>query len=131
MRAGRKSKLTPEVLARLCDALRAGDFYQNACRFAGVDYSSFRRWMVKGEKAKRGEFRELYDAVTRALAECEVELVRRWKAQTANNWQACRDLLARRFPERWAPRAQHELTGKGGKPLPRIRVIRSGPSRSG
>ena len=48
----RPSKLTPEVTKRLTEAIRAGNYYEAACGYAGIGYSTFRVWMTKGEKAK-------------------------------------------------------------------------------
>lgn len=64
-RVGRPSKLTPEVKKRLIDAIKAGNYYEPACRFAGIDYSTFRKWMQKGEQAKSGQYFEFFEEVTR------------------------------------------------------------------
>jgi uncharacterized Fe-S cluster-containing radical SAM superfamily protein len=60
---GRPSKLTPEVQEKICNAIRAGNYYEAACAYAGIDYSTFRRWMIKGEKAKKGKYHEFCEAV--------------------------------------------------------------------
>ena len=39
---GRPSKLTPEVTKRLTEAIRAGNYYEAACGYAGIGYSTFR-----------------------------------------------------------------------------------------
>lgn len=101
---GRPSKLTPEVQKRLCDAIRAGNYYEAACAYAGIDYSTFRRWMKKGEGQKRGKYREFCEAVTRAELEAEARLVAQWQQHMPNDYRAIRDFLERRFPERWGRR---------------------------
>ncbi len=47
----RPSKLTPEITKRLTEAIRAGNYYEAACGYAGIHYSTFRKWMQKGEVA--------------------------------------------------------------------------------
>lgn len=100
----RPSKFTPEVQQRLCDAIRAGNYYEAACGYAGVDYSNFRRWIEKGEKAKSGPYREFCEAIQKAAADAEATIVAQWRQHIPENWQAARDFLARRFPERWGQR---------------------------
>jgi transposase len=58
IKMARPSKLTPEVTKRLTEAIRAGNYYEAACGYAGIGYSTFRAWMVRGEKAKSGKYRE-------------------------------------------------------------------------
>jgi hypothetical protein len=121
---GRPSKLTPEVQQRLCDAIAAGNYYQAACGYAGISYKVFREWMLKGEKARSGQFRDFRDAVTKAKTDAEVQVVAFWRAQLPSDWRACRDFLARRYPQRWGPMQRHEMKAKadvtsGGEPFGR------------
>ena len=76
---GRPSKLTPEVQERICQAIRAGNYYEAACAYAGIHYSTFRKWMQKGETAKSGKFREFFEAVTRVEYEAKVRMVVQWQ----------------------------------------------------
>src|SRR6266851_10025033 len=105
---GRPVKLTAEVQKRLIEALTAGNYYQAACAYAGIDYSTFRRWMIRGKKAKSGPFREFCEAVRAAVAKAELAIVTLWRAECPGNYQACRDFLDRRHPRRWG---KHEKMG--------------------
>ena len=49
MPAGRPSKLTPEITEALCEALRTGLTYEDACLSTGIGVETFRRWRVLGE----------------------------------------------------------------------------------
>lgn len=69
MPRGRPCKLTPELQKRLCDAIAAGNYYEAACGYAGIDYTTFRRWMERGEKATRGKFCDFCQAVRKAEAD--------------------------------------------------------------
>lgn len=112
-KVGRPSKLTPDVKRRLLDAIRAGNYYEAACRYAGISPSTFYRWMERGQRANSGQFREFWEAVTHAEAEAEVRMVTQWQAQIPHDWRAARDFLARRFPKRWAQQQSIDLLHSG------------------
>src|SRR5690348_12736591 len=99
MPGGRPTKLTLELQSRLCDAISAGNYYEAACGYAGLDYSTFRLWMRKGKRARKGPFFEFFHAVKKAESSAEVAAVALWRSQMPENWQACRDFLARRHPK--------------------------------
>jgi len=113
----RPTKLTPSVQSRIVAAVAAGNYYEAACVYGGVDYTTFRKWMQKGEKAKAGPFFELFDACSKAEAEAEVRMVAQWQQQIPDNWPAARDFLARRFPDRWGPKERHVVQGDVERPL--------------
>jgi transposase len=98
---GRPSKLTPEVQEKICNAIRAGNYYEAACAYAGIGYSTFRAWIVKGENAKSGKYREFLEAIKKAECEAEVRLVAMWQKHMPENWQAIATFLERRYPDRW------------------------------
>ena len=98
---GRPSKLTPEVQERISQAIRAGNYYEAACAYAGIDYSTFRRWIIKGEKAKSGRYYNFCEAITRPEHEAEVRVVAMWQQHMPVNWQAIATFLERRYPDRW------------------------------
>jgi hypothetical protein len=113
----RPSKLTPEVQERVCAAVRAGNYMEAASAFAGVTYTTVRSWLRRGKGARRGKFLGFLRAVQKAQADAEATVVAQWRQACPDNWQACRDFLARRYPDRWGPKERQEITGKGGKPL--------------
>src|SRR4051794_7244887 len=117
MPGGRPSKLTPECRERLVQAIKDGHYLETACHLAGIDYSTFARWMQRGERDGRGEFREFRKAVLAAQAEVEDHVLKTWTRLMPENWQACKEFLARRFPERWRQREEHQHTGAQGGPL--------------
>jgi hypothetical protein len=106
--------LSPEVQERICNAIRAGNYYRAACRYGGIDYSNFRDWMLKGQRARSGVYRQFHDAVLRAEADAEVAVVALWRQQIPENWPAARDFLARRFPKRWGNKDRHQHEHQGG-----------------
>lgn len=110
---GRPSKLTPETRKRLFDAIKAGCYYDVACRYAGISYATFRNWINKGEKSKSGEFFDFLEALKQAEAEAEVRMVMLWQSKMPEDWKAARDFLARRYPERWAQKDKIDLEHSG------------------
>lgn len=118
MAAGRPTLLTPEVQAKICNAVSAGNYYQAACAYAGISRQTFLNWMKRGKKARSGQFFEFFGAVRKAQADAEVRVVTLWQQQIPNNWQAARDFLVARFRQRWGKSVvQHEHTGAGGKEI--------------
>lgn len=120
---GRESKLNPVVQRRIVNSLKAGNYEQTAARAAGIGVSTYYRWLENGED--KGEdnlpehepYREFREAVTRAIAEAEEVLVKRWQKHSITDWRAARDLLARRHPENWKATERHEHTGADGGPI--------------
>ena len=94
-----------------------GNYYDSACKYAGISYDAFRSYMLKGEAGETEQLVEFYEAIKNAEATAELEIVRQWQKQIPGDWKACATFLERRFPDKWARRTAVELTGKGGGPL--------------
>lgn len=117
---GRPSKLTPEVTSELVKYLGAGNFRSTSCAAVGVAYQTFLVWMMKGKTARRGRYRELFDAVTKAEATTEViQVARVLKASEKDPKHAKWWLTHGAAGKRWAVNKPQkiELTGKDGGPL--------------
>ena len=123
----RPTKLTASVKECIVSAVAAGNYYEPACVAAGIDYHTFRNWMVRGEKeskrlrnplAKPSDeqvipFLEFFQAITIAEARSEIELV----AIVRDNPRLALDLLARRHSDRWGPKERHVVQGDAERPL--------------
>lgn len=121
--AGRPLKLTPLITAKVCEAIRAGVHLDVAARYAGIGEATFHRWMARGRKASSGPLREFADAVDKAERDAEVALVVLWRKEAAKDWKAARDLLERRFRDRWS-RAPMNVHVSGGVALEDVETIR-------
>src|SRR5690242_12423762 len=112
--AGRKPKLTPELQAKICDAIRAGNYLEAAATHAGIHPGTFFRWMSLGENATSGPYREFHEAIKKAESDSEVVLVAHWRKAATKNWVAAAALLERRFRSRWSrsERVQVDATVK-------------------
>ncbi len=107
-------KLTDPVTATIVDALRAGNYVEQAVAATGIHKATYYRWIAQGETdLEAGEDTaqaRLCDAVARASADSEAEYVAMVKAAgERGSWQAATWFLERRYPSRW---------GKAATPLP-------------
>lgn len=90
----RRSKYTPEVGKRICDAIRLGATYELAAKYGGVSEDSIARW-----RAKYADFAE---AIKEAEGGAAVGwLARIEQAAKDGTWQAAAWKLERRYPEQY------------------------------
>lgn len=97
----RKTKLTPEVQARIVDAIGQGATYELAAQYGGIHYDTFRVWM--NEKP----------AFSEAVKEAEGKAVVKWlakieKAASEGAWQAASWKLERRYPHSYGRQVQEQ-----------------------
>lgn len=114
--AGRPTKLTPETVKKLTDAIQAGATYALACKYAGISYEVFALWQRRANeeierrqnpRIKEGskEWIEGEDFIQflQAIQKAEGNAALGWLLkieQAANNghWQAAAWKLERRYP---------------------------------
>ena len=121
--AGRPTKLTPQVQARIVQAIVGGNDITVAAAYAGIHKAQFYRWLEKGEQQQQGIYRAFRDAIQKAQADAEtrnVALIA--KAAQEGTWTAAAWWLERKYPERWGRKERHEVTGKDGGDMI-IRVV--------
>lgn len=112
-RAGRPTKLTPEVKEKICSTIRAGNTLETAAAYAGVGESTLFLWKARGEVAKRGPFREFLEEVKRAASEAETRAVAIIAKAMKENWQAAAWYLERRNPQVWGRRDRLAMDHSG------------------
>lgn len=114
---GPKSKLTPEIEAILCQAIRAGNYAEIAASYADIDPHTFGKWLHQGQDDVQGNRQtasaRLYLAVKRAEADAEVRAVASVASAFPKSWQAAMTFLERKYPHRWGrrDRTEHTVTG--------------------
>src|SRR5688572_20769397 len=97
MPAGRPTKYTPEITAKILDAIRVGAPLTHACRFAGVHFDTFNEW--------RKQYSEFSDAVKVAEGESVkncLDVIE--NAAAKGNWAAAAWKLERRYPHEFGRR---------------------------
>lgn len=110
---GRPTKMSEETTKKICKYIADGNYLDTACRLAGLDYSTMRRWVQKGEQEGKGVYYEFAEALKTAEAQAEakrVELI--LKAGKLNDWKANAWYLERKYPERWGKRDHLEANIK-------------------
>jgi hypothetical protein len=100
------SKLNPETIERITNAIRVGATLDAASRYGGITRDTFYRWLGAGRKDDaEGLLREFADAIDDALAGWEVTantLIA--KAAQDGVWQAAAWSLERRKPDEYGRR---------------------------
>lgn len=124
---GRPSSLTPQVHDKIVGLMRAGNWFETACRAAGISPSTGYKWKawgdgrnVEGHKTPRdvAKYRKFREACARAEGEAEAEAVLYVRQGVAKDPKLALEYLTRRSPERWGRevrehRGEVELGVKG------------------
>ncbi len=116
-KVGRKPALTKEIQDKICELVRAGNYYNVACAYVGIGTSTFWRWMERGEEQDTGMYKEFRGAVEKAKAHSEAYAVAMVKSAMPSNWAAAMTYLERKSPKRWGRHERHEHTGADGGPI--------------
>lgn len=111
------SKLTPEAQRRIYQAIRAGNYKEVACQFAGISGTTLRNWVNKGRQSEaKGNDNCVYyhflKGLEEAEAEAEVRNVAIVQRAAEKQWQASAWMLERRHPDRWSRNDKHRLEVK-------------------
>lgn len=121
---GRPSEFD-EAAPKIIGFIRGGNTYECSAACARVTYHTFNNWMKQGkEDAENGiedsKFFKFFKDVEAAEMEAEEEVVRAWRNFIPTNWQAGRDFLARRNPDKWSAKDKVDVTSNGesvGQPV--------------
>lgn len=119
--AGRKSKLTPEVVEKITGAIKMGNDNKVAAALAGISEPTYYMWL---DKAKEPNARKVYveflESVEQAQAQAEAFAVAKvQKAANDGKWQASTWWLERKHPKRWGQtnKIKQEISGVNGEPI--------------
>lgn len=110
---GRPDKLTPEVTAQITDAIHAGNYLDTAAAYGGISKVTLHGWLKRGRRQKTGKYRDFVDAMEKALARAEVQLVLGVARWAQKDWRPAAWMLERKFPTRWGRRVEPGLPGSG------------------
>ncbi len=115
----RPTSLTPEVQARVVEALERGHYRSTAVRLAKISERTLYNWLERGEKGEE-PYAEFMQAIKEAEAVAEDNLlVAISTAQPgipgeggrgADPWQSRAWVMERRWPKRWAARVRPAVT---------------------
>jgi hypothetical protein len=129
---GKKRVMTPAILAnpggrpseideagpKIISYIRKGNTYECSAGCARVTYNTFNSWIRKGKEDrengnKDSKYLKFLCDVEQAETEAELEVVNYWRNELPGNWQACKEFLARRNPDKWAARDRMDVTSNG------------------
>lgn len=120
----RRTLCRPGITEKIISALRAGNYIEAACRYAGVSERVYYTWCKRGrEEAARiaaGEEPDPHEArylqferdATRARGGAEVEAVAMIKQAAREDWRAAAWYLEHGHTERWGKR-RVDVTSNG------------------
>ena len=110
---GRNTKLTPEVIRKMCEALEGGNTRRVAALLAGIGESTFYLWMDKAKPTHKDHapmFVDFMEQITHAEAVAEAEHVKNLQIQGIGDWRASESWLKRRRKDDWSEKQQIEQT---------------------
>lgn len=113
---GRPSKLTADVQDKIVSAIRAGNYAETAAQYAGVDPTTYYRWMVKGEDGP-DLYRQFRHAVKAAESEAEVYAETVLRKAMPDDWKAAAWYLERKFQDRWGRKERLDIHANGIPPF--------------
>lgn len=133
---GRPSKLTPDLVERILDAVLDGAYAEVAAARVGVSVRTLQRWLRRADELEAQALEHVPDdgdvythvnpaewvyldfrrALKAAQAEAELEDLRMVKllAAAGGKWQAHGFILERRHPDRWRRRDSVDVTADSG-----------------
>lgn len=100
-------KLTDELAAKICQAIRTGATLEGSAAYAGVARQTFFDWLRRGRQANaRNPYKTFVADVEEALAGFEVGAMTRIAKAGDEEWQANAWRLERRFPDKYGRRTR-------------------------
>ena len=124
------SKLTPELSAKLCEALSEGHSILAACSTVGIVEQTYRNWYNRGKEAKSGKYKQFYCDVTNARNKAAHKLESIVIESAVDNPKDAKWLLTKKFPDIYGDRTYNEtkidanikteLLAKLERPLPEL-----------
>lgn len=118
-----KSKLTEEIIKDISKKLKVGNYVKTVATSIGVSERTFYYWIDRGERASKlyetGQkvpneekiYLQFLQSIRQAEAEAEIMIVAQIFSQIPKDWKAGLELLARKYPERWARKEYMDFKG--------------------
>lgn len=106
---GEGTKITAELVDKVCQAVRIGAPLQTARAYAGIPAAVFYEWMRAGREGY-SPYVEFVEALDSAMAEGEMRDIARVDQGADKDWRASAFKLERRFPDRWGEKKEIAAT---------------------
>lgn len=111
--AGRRTKLSDDVITEAAKLIATGNTQTTACAYLGITMQTWINWMKKGEDGV-SPYVEFFDAIKKAEAKAKVLCVGRIISAAQQSWQAAAWWLERRYPEEFGRRDNAPPKDDGG-----------------
>jgi len=108
-KVGRKTKYTPQTIAKILKHIKNGSNLVDSAQLSGINSSTLFAWM--------NEKPEFSDRVQEAISKSKEGLIKNIIKAGKHNWQASGWLLERRYSKEYALKTIQELQGKDGQEL--------------
>lgn len=105
--AGRKTKLTPELIKNAEKLLKGGNYVNTVCEFLGIAERTWYNWYNEGEKGeqegKNNIKVQFFQSVRKCEAEAEIRLLTDLQkiAESKEDPKPIMWMLERKYPDRW------------------------------
>lgn len=114
MKRRRNEKISKEKIELASKLIEAGNTIQTIFGALGISKQTWYNWLHKGENAKSGMYRELWEEVQKAESRAETRYVSIIAKAAPENWQAAAWWLERKYPERWARKDRFAFENNDG-----------------
>lgn len=113
----RPTIINNEIIQKIEEALKAGNYIITACQYAGISKDAYYDWIHKAQDPEADPiYKRFSDTVEKARASAEVRNVMNiQKSAQDGTWQASAWWLERSFPDRWGRRTT--VTGPDSGPI--------------
>lgn len=104
-----KTKLTPELQEKFCNAIENGDSILGACGYVGITERTYYNWMDRAAEAKtRTKYVKFKECVDKSKAKALHNYEQVITNASMEHWQAAAWMLERRHPELYAKKDKIE-----------------------
>lgn len=118
--------LTFEVVDRICDFIRQGNYQKVAAANCGIKERTWFNWLERAGKRKRPSKVQAHLLQSLAEAEAQFEALHVQRIFASNDPKISMEMLARKYPDRWAATRKTQIVDKDGddvKPVPSVLVV--------
>lgn len=117
--AGRKTKCTPELIQRVAEGIRLGNYANVVAAACSIGDSTYYQWLAQGNKdienGKESIYAEFAEAIKKASSEAEMRNIALIDKAAEEQWQAAAWKLERRHNDRWGKNVT--VKGDDEKPI--------------
>jgi hypothetical protein len=130
---GRPTYCTDAFIEAFCELIRIGNHVEPSLAQCEISVDAFWDWHKRGKDMVESDdpefldhqYAKLYIQYHKAVAESETVLVGYWQLHAKEDYRAARDMLARRFPQRWSNEATIRMIHEGGDAPIRVEIEHS------